>query len=477
MSYIQGADRAQALLFPEVLDEYVTEDNPVRFLDAFVDSLDLSTLGFQRATAKDTGRPPYQPGDLLRLYLYGYLNRLRSSRRLEQETHRNVELMWLLRKLQPDFKTIADFRKDNLDALKQVCREFTRLCRKLELFGGELVAIDGSKFRAVNSKRRNYSERKLRHTLAEIDAKIDSYLRQLDEADAAEADSTRPTATQLQEKIDQLKQRHAKNAQLLGQLQTNGQSQVSLTDPDARSMKVGQSTEVCYNVQTAVDARHKLIVDHQVTNAVTDLGQLTPMALQAKQTLGVEKLEAVADMGYYWGAQVKECAEAGITCYIPKPLTSANTHQGLFGKERFVYDVGRDCYRCPAGQELSYRSSSFELGRAIRYYRAPLSACRACALKAQCTRNKEARRISRWEHEGLLEQMQQRVAAQPEKMKRRKALAEHPFGTIKRWMDMGYFLMRGLKKVGAEMSLTVLAYNLKRAISILGVLKLIEAVG
>lgn len=476
MSFIQGTTREQALLFPELLEDYITQDNPVRFLDAFVDSLDLNALGFLHATLKPTGRPPYQPGDLLRLYLYGYLHRLRSSRRLEQETQRNVELMWLLRKLSPDFKTIADFRKDNRQALQQVCRQFTLLCKKLELFGGELVAIDGSKFRAVNSKRRNYSQTKLRHTLAQIDAQIEGYLQQLDQADTTEADTTRPTARQLQEKIAHLKERKEKNADMLEQLNSSGQSQVSLTDPDSRSMKVGQGTEVCYNVQTAIDAKHKLIVEHQVTNSVTDLGQLTPMALQAKQTLGVEKLEVVADMGYYWGAQVKECGEAGITAYIPKALTSANTHQGLFGKERFVFDSQKDSYRCPAGQQLSYRSSSFELGRSIRYYRAEAATCRACALKAKCTRNKEARRISRWEHEGLMEQMQQRVAAHPEKMKRRKTLAEHPFGTIKRGMNAGYFLLRGLEKVRAEMSLTILAYNLKRAINILGVSALIEAV-
>ena len=466
MSYIEGADRQQAWLLPERLEDYVRAENPVRFLDAFVDSLDLTTLGFQRATANSMGRPPYAPGDLLRLYLYGYLNRLRSSRRLEREAQRNVELLWLLRQLRPDFKTIADFRKDNLQPLRAVCREFTLLCRQLELFGGELVAIDGSKLRAVNSKRRNFSERKLRATLAEIDAKIDGYLQQLDAADAIEPNAAQPTAAQLQQKIAHLKQRRQQNAARLEQLQTNGQTQVSLTDPDSRSMKVGQGTEVCYNVQTAVDAKHKLIVEHAVTNAVTDLGQLTPMATAAQQTLGVAKLEVLADMGYYWGQQVKECADAGITCYIPKALTSANTQQGLFGKERFAYDRENDCYRCPAGQVLSYRSRSFELGRSIRYYRAPVSICRTCALKARCTRNQEARRLSRWEHEDLLDQMQHRIA-----------LAEHPFGTIKRGMDAGYFLLRGLEKVRTEMSLTVLAYNLKRVINLLGVPKLLLAVG
>jgi transposase len=476
VSYIEGADRQQGWLLPERLEDYVSAENPVRFLDAFVDSLDLAALGFQHAQPEPTGRPPYAPGDLLRLYLYGYLNRLRSSRRLEREAQRNVELLWLLRQLRPDFKTIADFRKDNLAALRGVCREFTLLCRQLELFGGELIAIDGSKLRAVNSKRRNFSEAKLHALAAQIDAKIDGYLQQLDAADAAEPNPVQPTAAQLQQKIAHLQQRRQQNTQRLEQLQTSGQSQVSLTDPDSRSMKVGQGTDVCYNVQTAVDAKHKLIVEHQVTNAVTDMGQLTPVAVAAQQTLGVAQLEVLADMGYYWGDQVKACADAGITAYIPKALTSANTKRGLYGKERFAYDAGTDCYRCPAGQELPFRTRGFELGRAIRYYRAPARACRACAVKAQCTRNQAARRLSRWEHEGVLDQMQQRVTAHPEKMKQRKTLSEHPFGTIKRGMEAGYFLLRGLAKVRAEMSLTVLAYNLKRAINLIGVPKLIAAV-
>lgn len=476
MSYIEGVDRQQGWLLPERLEDYVSADNPVRFLDAFVDSLDLAALGFQRALPNDTGRPPYAPGDLLRLYLYGYLNRLRSSRRLEREAQRNVELLWLLRQLRPDFKTIADFRKDNLAALRGVCREFTLLCRQLDLFGGELVAIDGSKLRAVNSKRRNFSEAKLHAQAAEIEAKIDAYLAQLDAADAAEPNPAQPTAAQLQQKIEHLKQRRHQNAQRLEQLHVSGQSQVSLTDPDSRSMKVGQGTDVCYNVQTAVDAKHKLIVEHQVTNAVTDMGQLMPVAGAAQQTLGVPQLEVVADMGYYWGDQVKECAAVGITAYIPKPVTSANTQQGLYGKERFTYDARRDCYQCPAGQELPYRTSGVEQGRAIRYYRAPARVCRACAAKVQCTRNQAARRLSRWEHESVLDQMQHRVAANPAKMRQRKSLSEHPFGTIKRGMDAGYFLLRGLAKVRAEMSLTVLAYNLKRAINLLGVPNLIAAV-
>src|SRR6266699_322984 len=315
MDYIRGVTRNQVILFPESVEDYITEDNPVRFIDAFVSSLDLAALGFNRAQPAETGRPAYDPGDLLRLYLYGYLNRVRSSRMLERETKVNLEVMWLLGKLSPDFKTVADFRRDNQAAIKAVCREFTLLCRKLKLFGGELVAIDGSKFKAVNNRRRNFNE-----------------------------------------------------ARLTKALKASGAKQVSLTDKDARSMVMHHgSTEVGYNVQTVVDEKHQLIVEHEVTNDPTDHAHLAEMALRAKETLGVEQLEVVADMGYYDGAEVKQCAEAGITTYIPKPITSVNRKRGLFTKQDFVYDQAKDCYRCPQGEELTYRYESFEQNRLIRY--------------------------------------------------------------------------------------------------------------
>jgi transposase len=313
LSFIQGTPRSDVLLFPEAIDDYVSEDNPVRFIEAFVEGLDLHQLGFTRSAPAHTGRPAYAPADLLKLYIYGYLNRTRSSRLLERESHRNLELIWLLRKLRPDFKTIADFRKDNVEAIKRVCREFTLLCKRLELFGGELLAIDGSKFKAQNSKRRNFTSEKLEKTIKEIDAKIQSYLDQLDEADEEEAEVKAPTAEQLKEKIEQLRQRKENYEQIQQQLNESGQSQISLTDPDSRAMKVSQGTDVCYNVQTVVDAKHKLIVEHEVTNEPTDQAQLSKMAVRAKQTLGVEQLEAVADCGYYDGAEVKKCAEEGIT--------------------------------------------------------------------------------------------------------------------------------------------------------------------
>ena len=476
MHHIRGSAREQLILFPEALDEYITEDNPVRFLDDFVDTLDFGGLGFRHAVLQETGRPPYHPADLLKLYVYGYLNRIRSSRQLEREAGRNLELMWLLKRLTPDFKTLADFRRDNRLAIRRVCQEFTRFCRQLDLFGGELVAIDGSKFKAQNAKGRNVTQRKLKRQIQDLEKKIDEYLEQLDQADEEEKDwPENPNAEQLREKIETMQQRQAELRKVEEQMKERGQSQISLTDPDSRSMPVGggEATVVGYNVQLSVDAKHKLIVDHEVANDVTDFGLLGRMAQRAKQALGVDEMDVVADMGYYDGQQVKECLEDGITPYIPKASTSANRKRGLFTKPDFRYDPQQDSYRCPAGEALTFRFQTTELGRDIRYYATP--ACRGCALRAQCTRNKGGRRITRWVDEHLLEAMQARVEAQPEKVKLRKQLAEHPFGTIKQAMNQGYFLMRGLEKVRAEMALTVMAYNLKRVVQILGVPRMVQA--
>ena len=403
MPYLQGVSRDAVLLFPPTLDEYIAADNPARFIDAFVDSLDLEALGFQRVMAAREGRPAYEPGDLLKLYLYGYLNCVRSSRRLEREAGRNLELMWLLKKLAPDHKTIADFRKDNLAALQQVCREFTRLCKELELFGGELVAIDGSKFLAVNSRQRNYTPEKLRRARKEIDEKITRYLAELDKQDAQEQMLTLVTADGLQAKIARLRVRHAHYQTVQTQLEQSGQPQLSLTDPDSRSMPAGQGTVVGYNVQTAVDSKNKLIVAHEVTNAVTDQDQLAPMAAQAKQALGVERLDATADKGYYYGEQVQQCLAQGVTPYLPKPHTSANQQRGLYTKDDFRYDREQDCYRCPAEARLDFRFEVVERGRATRYY--ATAACRTCAVRARCTQNKGGRRITRWAGEHLLDEM------------------------------------------------------------------------
>ena len=473
MGFVKGVHRDQVVMFPESLDEYIADDNPVRFLNAFVDSLDLQALGFERAIPMERGRPPYHPGDLLKLYLYGYLNRIRTSRTLEREAQRNVEVMWLLGKLAPDFKTIADFRRDNGKPIRAVFREFTVMCRRLELFGGHLVAIDGSKFKAANSRDRNFTESKLKRLNQRAEKKIKRYLEELDKADEQEQDNEKPTAEELQQKIDWLRGRKEVYADLQERMDQTGEGQVSLTDPDARSMKLGNSrgTEVAYNVQISVDAKHKLIVDHEVTNAGNDKNQLSSMAIRAKEALEVEALEVVADQGYYSSEEIKNCVEEAVVPYIRKPNTSNN--RGLFAREEFRYDGENDCYWCPAGKALPFSYQTTYRGQVVRDYIA--RDCSQCAIKAKCTRRTDGRRIRRWVKEDLLEDMARRVQAEPDKVKCRKSIVEHPFGTIKRSMDQGYFLTRRLCNVRTEMSLTMLAYNIKRAVRLKGVQELIAA--
>lgn len=474
MNHLRGLPREQKLLLPEAVEDYVAAEAPVRFIEAFVLTLDLRALGFDKAVAANTGRPPYHPGDLLRLYLYGYLHRVRSSRLLEKECHKNLEVIWLLRNLRPDFKTIADFRRDNKAALKNVCRRFTLLCRKLNLFGGELIAIDGSKFKAVNAKDKNFNEKKLQELIAGIDVKIENYLKELDDID--EQAGPAPTALtrgELEKKIARLQERKDDYEELAGQLDEDDK-QVSTTDPDSKLMHTRDGAQVSYNVQSAVDAKHKLIVEHEVTNEAVDYQQLSGMAKAARETLGVETMEVVADKGYYSNFEVERCVEHGITPYIEKTDTSANTRLGLFGKNRFKYDKEKDVYICPGDRELTYRFPTIEKDRQLRYYRA--TGCQSCALKSQCTRNKANRTITREESEHLMEAMAERVKKNRHIMKLRKALVEHPFGTIKRGMGMSYFLCKGLESVRAEMSLTVLAYNLKRVLNLLSFGDLMKAV-
>jgi transposase len=475
MRFVEGTPRHQLILFPQSLDEYIDPDNPVRFIDAFVETLDVEALGFEHAVPKETGRPPYDPRTLLKLYIYGYLNGIRSSRKLERECERNVEVMWLTGKLTPCFKTIAAFRSQSGDAIRQVCREFILLCREMDLFGGELVAIDGSKFKAVNSRERNFTRNKLKRLLKGLDEKIKRYLEAMDANDEQEADLPRPSAEALQEKIERLKERRQTYQAYQEELDETDQTQISLTDPDARAMprSGAPGTEVAYNVQIAVDDKHHLIVHHDVVQDSTDRYQLGPMAKQAKEILQVEEIDAAADRGYYYEREIKACVDDGITPYVPKPKTSANKKRGLFTKYDFRYHAEDDTYECPAGARLTFRFETVENGRPTRYYATP--SCKGCALRDRCTRNKRGRRITRGAHEDLLDQMERRMQAEKEKAKRRKAIVEHPFGTIKHSMDQGYFLTKGLANVRTEASLSVLAYNMKRAINILGMEKLIEA--
>lgn len=397
MSYKEGIARNQIVLFPETVDDYIREDNPVQFIDAFVDGLDLGALEFRHAKPQETGRPPYDPADMLRLYLWGYLNRIRSSRSLEKETHRNLEVMWLLKKLTPDFKTIADFRKDNREALKKVCREFTLLCKRLELFGGELVAIDSSKFRAVNCRKRNFNRAKLERRIKEIEGEIEKYFRELEDNDIRESTVGAMSGEELKAKIQWLKERGDEYQGLLRRLVESGESQISLTDADSRAMLNNQRVEVCYNVQATVDSKHKLILDHEAINEETDYNQLSEMAGRAKGILVVEKLEVLADKGYFAADQIKECVDNGITPYIPEPervpSQAKNAPGRLFLENEFRYDREKDSYICPQGSELAFRRKVEHKGKVTRIYQG--RECLGCAVKARCTNSLKGRTISR----------------------------------------------------------------------------------
>ncbi|KGE69596.1 MULTISPECIES: IS1182 family transposase [Pseudomonas] len=471
--FIQGESRAQSTLLPDSLDDYVADTNPVRVVDVFVDELDLGKLGFEGIIPAETGRPSYHPAILLKIYIYGYLNRIQSSRRLEREAQRNVELMWLTGRLMPDFKTIANFRKDNGKAIRGVCRQFVVLCQQLGLFAETLVAIDGSKFKAVNNRDRNFTSAKLQRRMEEIESSINRYLTALDTADRQEPSVAQPKAARLQEKITALKARMQELKEIEVRLNETPDKQISLTDPDARSMMTRGTGMVGYNVQTAVDAKHHLIVAHEVTNVGSDRDQLSSMAKQARQAMGSETLSVVADRGYFKSEEILACHEADIAVHVPKPMTSGAKAAGRFNKDDFTYNAETNEYSCPAGQRLIWRFSSVEKGLSMHCYWS--SACQSCELKAQCTPSNE-RRVRRWEHEAVLEKMQSRLDHAPEMMRVRRQTVEHPFGTLKYWMGATHFLTRTLHRVSTEMSLHVLAYNLKRVMKILGSDALMKAI-
>ena len=473
--FVEGEDRRQPALLPSCLDDYVDEQSPVRVIDVFVDELDLGALGFERVQAASTGRPGYNPGAMLKLYLYGYLNQVQSSRRLEREAGRNTELMWLLGKLAPDFKTIADFRRDNGEALRAACAAFVAICRNIGLLTGGVVAVDGSRFKAVNTRDRNYTPAAVRRRIEQAEASIERYLQALDTADRQEGEEAELRGDRLKERLEALRRQVRDLKVMEGELAHAPDGQISLTDPDARAMAThGKGTGlVGYNVQAAVDTEHHLIVAHEVTNQGHDRSQLANMALKAKAATGAQDLSVLADRGYFSGEEILACEQAGVTPYVPKPLTSGAKADGRFGKPDFVYDPVQDAYRCPAGETLSRRMTTTENGQTLhRYWNQ--SACRTCALKPQCTPAKE-RRITRWEHEAVIEAMQRRLDREPRAMRIRRQTVEHVFGTIKAWMGATHFKTRRLKNVAGEMSLHVLAYNLRRVIAILGVQPLIAA--
>ena len=470
--FIEGENRYQSTLFPESLEDYIAQDNAIRIVDAFVDKLILKDLGFQGAEPSETGRPGYQPATMLKIYIYGYLNRIHSSRRLERESQRNVELIWLTGRLMPCFKSIAAFRKDNRRAIRRVCLEFVGVCRELELFSATLVAIDGSKFKAVNSRDKNFTRRSVKLRIKKTKANIDRYLAKLDAADKEEPEIREVTATELRQKIASME---AKMEELKGyeaEVEAHPDKQVSVTDPDSRSMKkAGGGSTVGYNVQTAVDSKHHLIAVHEVTNATSDRSQLSSMAGKASEALDAKDLMVIADPGYYKGEEIVECYESGITALVPKVDTSGKRGKGQYTRADFIYDAKQDVYVCPAKARMSYRFTTEDKGRQLRVYWT--NRCGSCALKAKCTTGTE-RRIKRWEKEHLLEKADALLKKNPDAMRQRKRLVEHPYGTIKHWMGSTHFLMKRLPNVQAEMSLHVLAYNMRRAINVLGTEKIMN---
>jgi transposase len=475
--FVEGVDRGQSTLFPEYLEDWICEENPVRAVDVFVEGLDLAELGFEGVDPETTGRPSYHPSTLLKLYIYGYLNRVQSSRRLEREAGRNVEVMWLTRRLNPDHKTIADFRKDNGPAIRKVCAQFVALCRELGLLTSASVAIDGSKFKAVNTRDKNFTRAKMERRLAQIEESVARYLSQLDTADLQEpSEALAAKVAHLKEKLAKLASEQQRLRVLEKEMLASPDQQISLTDPDSRSMATSGrgSGVVGYNVQIAVDTHHHLIVTHEVTNTGSDRSQLAKMASQAKEVLQANHLDVVADRGYFNSNEILACEQSDITVTLPKPMTSGAKADGRFGKQDFVYLPAEDVYRCPAGEKLTYRFTREEADKMLRRYWT--TACPDCPLKSQCTPAPQ-RRISRWEHEHVLETVQQRLDQNPQAMRQRRETAEHPFATLKMRMGATHFLMKQLPKVATEMSLHVLGYNLTRVMNIIGVPQLLAAMG
>lgn len=471
MGYIEGENRKQMILMPDSIEDYISEENPVRVIDAFIDGLDMKELSFKRAKPASTGRPPYNPKDLLKLYIYGYMNGIRSSRKLEKETHRNLEVMWLINKLRPDFKTIADFRKDNKIAIKAVFKEFILLCKGWNLFGKKLIAVDGSKFKAWNSKKKNFNQRKLTKKIKEIEDKIDNYLEKLDRLDKEESSDRKISVDEIKEKVMKLKNKKKEYEGYKDIIKETGETQVSLIDPDARSMMNNQKVEVCYNIQTTVEEKNRLILDYNVTNSVTDYDQLSVMGKRAKEVLGVDTIEVLADKGYYKATDLKECLDNDITPYVAKPK---NTNPKVFSMDKFQYNKENDYYICPTGMVLRYKSTHKRRDTYFRRYN-NYEACKVCSIRDKCTKSKKnGRDINRWIHKELLNKIDKQTEENWDKYRKRQWLVEHPFGTVKRNLNAYYLLTKGINSVGAEMGLVFCAYNLKRVINIIGVKELIK---
>lgn len=461
-------DVNQYNLMPMCYDEIITEDNPVRVLEAFVDALDMEKLNFTHATTKESkaGRPAYSPKDMLKLYLYGYFNGIRSSRKLERECHRNIELFWLIGELKPDFKTIADFRKDNIKNIKGVFAEFSILCDELKLLGKEIVAIDGSKFRANNAKKKNYTKGKIEKQIKYYQENAEKYMKLLDEEDSKETDNKVTTnKEEIQRKIQKAKQRIEELEELKKDVEKNGEK--SITDPDSRHMKANNNgTDIAHNVQISVDNKEHLVVAIDVTSNAADQGQLYTMAEKSKEALRVEKITALADKGYWMGECLKNCEENGITAIVSKPEEAGNIG---YKRANFRYDKERDCYICPAKNEL-YRTGTKRIE-----YKNP-KACKGCPFREKCTKSSRGRRITRNENEEYLNRAAQRQEENMELYKERQKIVEHVFGTVKRGLGYTHFLLRGNEKVKGETFMHFLIYNIKRVCNIKSIKEIIGAI-
>jgi len=472
--YLKGNPRDQTLLLPRTVDEYVDEENESRFIDTFIEGLDLKRLGFTHTAPLTEGRPPYDPSDMLKLYVWGYLNQVRSSRKLERECLRNLEAIWLMRGLAPDHWTIAAFRRENAGVVKAVFRELVKLLIGMGLVGRDMVAVDGVKLKAVNSNGRNLNRKTLAMNIERMDRAVAGYLKALDEADREEEGGAGEVA-RLREKLGKLTERRMEAIELLGELEASGESEVSLTDPDCRLMKNRGRLEPCYNAHAAVDSESHIVVEYDVSNSASDANALAPVSVAAKEALGVEKLKSVADKGFYDGSEVAKCLEKGVTPYVPRPDSYARgrgAKSGVpkpeFRGDRFTYDRGRDAYVCPAGNLLTLRGESESNGRKRRSYRC--DSCRSCPhYLAECTRNRAGRVLYRWGEEDLLLDMEARLRAEPWVMDARKGTVEHVFGSVKRGFNQGYLLLRGVGRVVGEVGFSMLAYNLRRAVSMVGV--------
>ncbi|WIV12910.1 IS1182 family transposase [Proteiniborus sp. MB09-C3] len=475
MRYIEGINRKSKIAFPEYIDDYISEDNPVRIIDAFVASLDMIALGFKNAVPKDKGRPSYDPKDLLKLYIYGYMNRITSSRTLEKATQTNIEVMWLLRRLTPDFKSISDFRKDNKEAINLVFKQFVALCKEWDLFGKEVVAVDGSKFRASNSKKNNFNTKSLNRKIKYLEEKTEKYMAEIEENDDKESLDRKPNKEEIKEKIRELKERKEKYEAYKEEIENGKTTETSTTDPDSRLMAVNNNgVDVCYNVQTVVDGRHKLVVDCDVINNPTDHGMLSKMAKSAKEIFDVEELKTLADKGYYNAVDLKICEKENIITYVAKQVFPNSTGEEEFYLDKFKYDKEENVYICPKGERLySRRQKPIDENTKEIVYR-NFEACGKCEFKDKCTKDTKGRRIRRSIDQDCLDIVDERTSENKEFYRQRQMIVEHPFKTVKRGFGITYFLTRGLESVKAEASLAFLAYDMKRVINILGIREIIR---